>query len=257
MSSRKRALVTGASAGIGQAFAEQLAGDGLDLVLTARRLDRLQELADRLAAAHGVRVEAIQADLCDPDAPPRIADRLGPRGVDVLVNNAGIGIAGTFRETQWKELADFMQLMMTSVAHLTHLLLPGMVERRHGHVMQVASVAGLVPGSAGNTLYAASKSFLIRFCESLAAELDGSGVHVTALCPGYTHSEFHDAMGTRANVERLPPVAWQSAQEVAQEGLEAMRRGEVVHVTGRLNRWFVSMLRHLPQGTARSLMRSR
>ncbi len=248
------ALVTGASAGIGKAFAEQLGAAGLDLVLVARRRDRLEQLAGEIAK-NGVRVDVIAVDLVDPSAPERILRELGPRPVDVLINNAGYGIPERFSEVPWERHAQFVQVMVTAMTHLTHLVLPGMLERRYGRIAQVASIAGLAPGAPTNTLYAASKAFLVRFTESLAAALPGGGVHVTAVCPGFTRSEFHDVMGTRSAMNQVPEIAWQSAEDVAREGIAALARGDVVYVTGRVNRWVTSLLRHLPQGFVRNAMR--
>ena len=249
------ALVTGASAGIGKAFAEQLGAAGVNLVLTARRKERLEEIAREIAKSAGVRVDVIAADLAEPAAPERIVRELGGRPIDVLINNAGYGIAERYVEASWAKHAEFIQVMVTAMAHLTHLCLPGMIERRYGRIAQVASIAGLVPGAPTNTLYAASKAFLVRFAESLSGELHGSGVHVTAVCPGFTRSEFHEAMGTHAAMNQVPEIAWQSAEEVAREGLAALERGDAVYVTGRVNRWVASAVRHLPQQLVRNVMR--
>jgi short-subunit dehydrogenase len=249
------ALVTGASAGIGKAFAEQLGAAGVDLVLVARRRDRLEQVAGEIAKSAGVRTDVIVADLAEPAAPEQILRELGSRSVDVLINNAGYGIPERYTEVPWTRHAEFVQVMVTAMAHLTHLVLPGMLERRYGRIAQVASIAGLAPGAPTNTLYAASKAFLVRFTESLSAELDGTGVHVTAVCPGFTRSEFHEVMGTRATMSQVPEIAWQSSEDVAREGLAALERGDAVYVTGRLNRFITSALRHLPQQLVRNVMR--
>lgn len=251
--SGRTALVTGASAGIGQAFAELLAARGYGLVLTARRRDRLEALAATLREQHGVPVEVIDADLADPAAPAAIAEAVRARGlrVDVLVNNAGYGVPGSYTKVAWADHERFLQVMVTAVCDLTHLLLPGMVERGWGRVINVASLAGLVPAPAGHTLYGASKAFLIRFSEALAAEHASRGVHVTALCPGFTYSEFHDVTGTRRQMRGLPTVMWMEAGAVAAEGYEAVMRGRAVHVSGRLNRALAWLVRVLPQGLVR------
>jgi uncharacterized protein len=249
------ALVTGASAGIGKAFAEQLGAAGLDLVLTARRRDRLDELASAITKSSRVNVEVIAADLGDPAAPERIMRELGGRPIDVLINNAGFGISERYAEVPWARHAELVQVMVTAMAHLTHLCLPGMLERRYGRIAQIASIAALAPGAPTNTLYAGSKAFLVRFAESLSAELHGTGVHVSAICPGFTRSEFHDAMGTRSSAEQVPGVAWQTSEEVAREGLAALERGDAVYVTGRFNRWIASVVRHLPQQLVRNALR--
>ena len=253
----RTALVTGASAGIGKAFAEHLASDGYDLVLTARRQQRLEELARALEVKHGVRAQVITADLADPGAPEQIMQELRAREleVDVLINNAGFGIRTAFGDTPWTQHAQLIQVEVTAVAHLTHLCLPGMLDRGYGRVVHVASLAGLLPGAPTSTLYAAAKSFLIKFSESLTAELKHTGVHVCAVCPGFTHSEFHDVMGTRPIVSKLPAAMWSSAEQVAREGIDAVMRGDVVYVPGPLNRALAVIYQHLPSRAARGLMR--
>lgn len=254
---RRVALVTGASAGIGKAFAEQLAIDGYDVVVTARRLDRLEALAHKLRSERGARVEVIAADLSDPSTPQALFDAVAARGlcVDMLVNNAGYGLGAGYRSTTWQQNAAFLQVMITSVAHLTHLYVPGMVERGHGRIIHVASLAGLIHGAPGSTLYAAAKAFVVRFAESLSLELEGTGVGVTAICPGYTWSEFHDVAGTRSRVSALPRLAWMDAETVARQGIEAAERGQTVYVNGVLNRAVEAAMRFLPKAAARSVMR--
>jgi short-subunit dehydrogenase len=252
----RTALVTGASAGIGRAFAEELAARGFHLVITARRKERLDELATQLAARHGVRVEVVTEDLADPAGPERLLGTLAARGlvIDVLVNNAGFGIPAYFVRTSWQEQAAAIQLMVTSVAQLTHALLPGMLERDYGRIVHVASLAGLIPGAPGSTLYAGAKSFCIKFAESLAAELGASNVHVCAVCPGFTYSEFHDVNGTRETVSKMPAYMWMDAGAVARQGLDAVMAGQSVHVNGGWNRLVAAVLRHAPQPFARSLV---
>jgi short-subunit dehydrogenase len=255
----RTALVTGASAGIGLEFAKALARDGFDVVLVARRSDRLREVAAELEAQFGVSALALPDDLADPLAPERIMAELArrERNVDVLVNNAGAGIAKTFREVDWSLHAQLIQVQVTAVARLTHACLPGMIERGYGRIVSVSSLAGLLPGSPTSTLYPAAKAFLVRFAESLSSELVGSGVHVCAVCPGFTRTEFHDVMGVRGVVAKLPGFMWQDAQSVAREGLAAVMRGEVVYVSGPVNRFVVGVMRHLPAGRAQAIMRRR
>ena len=245
---RNTALVTGASSGIGAAFARVFAERGFDLVLTARRRDRLEALAAELRDRHGCTVQVIAADLADPAAPSRIASEVASAGlqVDALVNNAGYGLPGSFLSIPWERHRDFLQVMVTSVAELCRAFAPGMVERRRGWIVNVGSVAGLVPAVAGHTLYGASKALVIRFSESLAHELEPHGVHVTALCPGFTYSEFHDVNGMRPQVSRLPSFLWLDADTVAREGYEAVVRGRAVHVNGRVYRAIVLAARLAP-----------
>ena len=255
-SSRKTALVTGASAGIGKAFARQLARQDFDLVITARRRDRLEAVQREISAEHGRRVEIVTADLADPAAPQAMFDELGRMGIaiDVLVNNAGYGIPQKYVQTSWKQQADLIQVLVTSVAHLTHLFLPGMIERGFGRVINIASLAGLLHAAPGSTLYAAAKSFVIKMSESLALELAGTGVQVTAVCPGFTFSEFHDVAGTRRRVSRLPSALWMDADTVARQGLQAALEGRVVMVNGAVNKLIASTMKHLPDPLARGIM---
>jgi short-subunit dehydrogenase len=254
----RTALITGASAGIGSEFARELARQGFDLALVARRHERLEALGAELSRDHGVRTRAIAEDLADPAAPARIFAALEHEGVsvDMLVNNAGGGVRHTFRRASWSEHAALIQVQVTAAAQLTHLCLPAMLERGYGRIVNMASLAGLLPGAPTSTLYPAAKSFLVKFSESLSAELWGSGVHVCAVCPGMTRSEFHDVMGTRGIVSKLPDFMWQDANTVAREGIAAVMRNETVCVTGPVNRVLANFMRVLTPDRARSLMRS-
>jgi short-subunit dehydrogenase len=256
--SGRRVLVTGASAGIGSAFAGVFAEHGFDVVLTARREDRLTALARQLERTHGIRAIVIPADLSDPAAPQKLFDETRARGltIDALVNNAGYAVPFYFRSSPWQEHAKFIQVMVTAVAHLTHLFEPGMLERGYGRIINVASIAGLVPSSAGLTLYGASKAFVIKFSEALAAEHAGDGVHVTAVCPGYTHSEFHDVVGNRQKVERLPWPMWMDAEAVARQSYAAVMAGEVLLINGVVNRGIAAVARLGPQRAIRAVLRA-
>lgn len=246
---RRTALITGASSGIGAAFAEVFAAEGFHLVITARREDRLRTLSSHLEAKFNVRVHVVSADLAEPSAPERLYRVLRDQGiaVDALVNNAGYGIPGVYLSSPWTRHAAQLQVMIVALAELTHRFLPGMIEREYGRVINVASLAALVPAPAGHTLYAATKAFVVKFSESLAHEVRSAGVHVTALCPGFTLSEFHDVTGTRAQASELPGWLWMDAAAVAREGFDAVMAGAPVHVTGRVNRTIALLSRHLPQ----------
>ncbi len=250
------ALVTGASAGIGAAFARVLAEHGFGVVLSARREERLVALAAELSSAHGVPTEVLPADLAEADAPERMAQTLVDRGVavDLLVNNAGFGNERPFTATSWEDHAVFLQVMVTSLVHLTHALLPGMVERGFGRVVNVASLAGLIPGTPRRTLYGPAKAFVVKFSEALAAEHRGDGVHVTALCPGFTYTEFHDVVGNRAQMNELPKWLWMDADTVAREGYAAVMRGDAVWVNGLQNRVIAALARLSPPALARELL---
>lgn len=250
---RPTALVTGASAGIGAAFARECAARGFDVVLTARRRDRLEALAREIGSRHGVRCQVIVADLVEPDACAQIVTALerAHLAVDLLVNNAGYAVTRSYARTSWDEQAAFLQVMVTAVCELTHRLLPGMLARGHGHIVNVSSLSAMLPGVPGHTLYAASKAFLVRFSEALAVETRGRGVHVCAVCPGMTYTEFHDVTGTRTAVEAaVPRFMWMQADEVAREGLDAVMAGRLVRVPGSANRGLERLARMLPRGLA-------
>jgi len=251
-SPRPTALVTGASAGIGAAIARELAARGHDLVLTARRAARLQELADQLGDAYGIRAQVMAEDLADPLAPRRLADAIEEHGlaIDLLVNNAGYGVPGRFEDAAWGTHEAFLQVLLRAPTELAYRLLPGMLERGHGRIVNVASLAGHLPGSAGHTLYAAVKAYMIRFSQSLHLENRARGIHVCALCPGFTYSEFHDVTGARELVSRMPRWMWMDADTVARQGLDAVERGEAVYVNGRVNRMIKALSKALPDRLA-------
>jgi len=232
------ALVTGASAGLGAEFARQLAARGLDLLLVARREDRLKELARELAAAYGCRVEVFTADLGEPDAPERIAAFAAAQGlqIDWLVNNAGAAGPDLLADRDWAAQARFFELMMTSVAHLCHLFVPPMRERGFGRVINVSSFAGRLSRPAGGN-YGPAKAYLVALSEELALLLVGSGVQVCALCPGFVHTEFHETAGLMDMKRGLPGFLWYDAPTVVREGIDAVERGKPIHVSGRLYRW--------------------
>ena len=242
-------LITGASSGIGAAFADVFAAHGFDLVITARREDRLREVATRLEQTYGRRVHTIASDLSAREAPARLCQGITNRGltIDGLVNNAGYGVPGTYVASPWDRHEAMLNLMVMSVSELTYRLLPGMIERRYGRIVNVASLAGFVPAPAGHTLYAATKAFAIKFSEALAHEGRPHGVHVTAVCPGFTLSEFHDVTGTRAQVSKLPAWMWMDAPTVARQGFDAVMEGIPIYINGRANRAIASFARHLPQ----------
>ena len=243
------ALVTGASSGIGAEFCRQLAAKGYQLILVARRVDKLHAVADELRESFDVNSIIITADLSKKDACEKIAGRLKDENITVeyLVNNAGYGLPGSFHVPDWQEHADFIQVMMTAVCQLTWKLLPAMRERGRGFIVNVASVAGLVSPSGGHTLYGASKSFLIKFSQSLALENEESGVKVCALCPGFTYSEFHDVNGTREMISKLPSYLWLDAKDVVADTLQATSKEKVktVLVPGGQYKFIVFASRYL------------
>ena len=228
----KWALVTGASAGIGKALAEQLAAGGAHLVLTARRRDRLVELGRKLAAAHKIRTEVIAADLADPDAPEKIFAFTREKSIEValLINNAGFGSYGEFAASETQRQLNMVQVNCAAVVHLTRLFLPGMIERHAGDVLILASTASFQAVPYIST-YAATKAFDLLFAEGLAEEMRPHGVRVCALCPGSTVSEFHEVAGQTRFVARNP----ETAEKVARTGLQALAAGKSYVISGAGN----------------------
>jgi uncharacterized protein len=243
------ALVTGASSGIGERLARRLAADGCDLVILARRTGRLEALAAELSGAHQVRVEVLTADLTSPAGLAAARARLSDPGrpIELLVNNAGFGSSGSFADLPVGRAEDQVRLNVTAVVRLTHAALPDMLGRGHGGILNVSSVAGFVP-SPGAAAYGATKAFVTSFSESLAAEVKGRGVHVTALCPGFTRT---DGPG-RSGAGPAAALAWLDADQVARAGLEAVAAGRVLSVPGAQYKSAVSLTRVVPRAVVRS-----
>lgn len=249
---RRLALVTGASAGLGAAFARALAARGHDLVLTARRRERLTALAAELASP-AVTVHVLPADLGAPDGVPTLLHGLEGRGLapDLLVNNAGYSRTAGFLDSDWPALAAELEVLVQAPLRLAHALAPAMVRRGHGRIVNVASVAGLLPATGGDTLYGPAKGFLIQQSRGLHLQLKGTGVHVSALCPGYTVTEFHDANGTRAAVSTAyPGWMWMSAGAVVAAGLAGVEANRPVVIPGALNKALALAARLTPPGLA-------
>lgn len=249
-------LITGASAGIGAAIAREYAARGWNLALTARREAPMIALGKELKTAYGTTSHIFTSDLFDPMAPQELMKRIAKKNVQIdgLVNNAGYGHPGAYIDSPWEDHSQFIQLMLTAPCELARAVLPDMKSRGFGRIINVASLAGHLPGSNGHTLYAAVKSFLIKFSESLSMEMEGSGVHVSALCPGFTYSEFHDVNGTRSGVSKLPDWMWMEAQECAELGVEACERGRAVFIPGGANKSIAALGKVLPNSVAQNLM---
>jgi len=240
----KWALITGASAGIGTALARELAAGGTNLVLTARRRDRLAGLAGELTAKHNIRTLVCVADLAQPLGPQEIFSFTESKNiaVDLLVNNAGFGAYGEFHKTRLDRIVEMTQVNVTAVVHLTHLFLPGMIARGSGDILILASTASFQPVPY-ITVYAATKSFDLSFAEGLAEEVRQYGIRVCALCPGSTETEFHEVAGQRQHTKRSP----ETAKKVAHVGLRAMAAGKTVVVSGFSNWLGAEGVRFVPR----------
>ena len=253
---KRTCLITGASAGIGAAIAHEYAERGWDLALVARREEPMVALARALKKAFGTKSHIFTADLFEAGAVSDLMARIEKKNVviDGLVNNAGYGHPGSYMDSSWEDHANFLQLMLTVPCELSHAVLDGMTERGFGRVINVASLAGHIPGSKGHTLYAAVKSFLIKFSQSLNLEMQPHGVHVSALCPGFTYSEFHDVNGTRDSVSKMPDFMWMSAEDCAEQGVEACEMNRAVFIPGRVNKSIAAAAKLLPDTVALNLM---
>ncbi len=240
----KWALITGASAGIGAAFATQLAAEGTHLVLTARRRDRLDDLAGKLQQAFGVRMEVVAADLAQPEAPQRIYEFTKQEKIEIelLINNAGFGQYGELTRVETRRLLDMVQVNCLAVVHLTRLYLAEMVARRRGDVLILASTASFQAVPYIST-YAATKAFDLLFAEGLAEEMKPYGIRVCALCPGSTESEFH----TVAGQEKFSSKKQETAEKVARTGLQALADGKSYVISGMGNYWGAQSQRLVPR----------
>ena len=253
MASAETALITGASSGIGLELARLFAADRSALLLVARRADRLEVLAKELRKTHGITVHVLPLDLTAPRAPEEILAWTRDHGIalDVLVNNAGFGARGRFADLDRQGQLDMLQVNVAALTHLTHLFLPGMLERRRGAILNVGSQAGFQPGPR-MAVYYATKAYVLSFSEALAEELRGSGVRVTVLAPGATATEFAakaDMLGSR--VFRTGVM---DARSVALAGYRGLRRGEVLVVPGLKGKLSASAVRFLPRALVRRVV---
>ena len=241
------ALVTGATAGIGLAFCRELAERGHDLVLVARDRARLENVSDELEAKYQVKVEILAADLADRLQVQKVADRLAEPGrpVDLLVNNAGFGLSRSFLQGEVADEERALEVLCRAVLVLSHAAALAMRDRGRGAIINVSSVAGFVAMGS----YSAAKAWVTTFSEGLAGELAGSGVTVTALCPGFTHTEFHQRASL--DMSRLPKGMWLEADRLVRDCLEDVKAGKVISIPGPQYKLISALARTLPRGLVR------
>jgi short-subunit dehydrogenase len=250
------ALITGASAGLGAEFARQLAAKGFDLVLVARDSARLEQARDALTAEYSVQLEPLPADLLTDDGCTAVAERIADaqRPVDILVNNAGSGMYQVFGAGALADEERQLDLNVRAVLRLTHAAVRAMSGRNSGRIINVSSVAGYVPRGS-NATYSASKAWVTMFSEGLSVQLRGTGVTVTAVCPGFTRTEFHER--AHADMSHVPEKLWLSAPQVVREGLADALAGKPVSVPSRQYRRLLLGVRLLPRGLLRRIMARR
>ena len=246
------ALITGGTAGLGRAFADRFAALGYDLVLVARGRERLEEAAEELRKASGVHVEVVAADLSTDEGTDAVRARIAEpeRPVDILVNNAGFALGQSFRKGTLEDEERLLDVHVRAVLRLTHAALPGMVTRGKGSVINVSSVAAFVPRGT----YSAAKAWVVSFSESVAAELTGTGVRCMALCPGFTHTEFHD----RAEIDpgQIPGWMWLNAPDVVEAAIADLRKGLTVSVPNAKYKLLVGVTRLVPRRVSTRVGRS-
>jgi uncharacterized protein len=254
MVKQKTALITGASSGIGYELAQILAADHVHLVLTARSQDKLEQMKEELEREYTISVHVIPIDLSIPEAPAAIVRELERRGlvIDILVNSAGFGLNGAFAETEWSEEAGMIQLNIIALTELCKRLMKGMIERGDGKILNVASTAAFQPGPF-MAVYYATKAYVLSFSEALANELKGTGVTVTALCPGPTETGF----GQRAQMEGtlLFKRGVMDAKTVARAGYDGLKKGKTVVIPGVKNALLAQLVRLMPRNAVTNIVR--
>jgi short-subunit dehydrogenase len=243
----RTALVTGASSGLGVDFARELAGRGADLVLVARRADALEALAKELTVQHGVKVRVMPADLGLADVRIKLAGDLASSGIaiDMLINNAGFGLFGEFIQTDWQQLDQMLQVDIVALTHLSRLFAPGMISRRWGRILQVASTGSFSP-SPTYAAYSAAKAYVLSFGIALNNELEGTGVSCTTVCPGVTATDFLKVSGQKKNWYHRATMM--TSASVTRSGIKAMLAGRSYIVTGWMNAVQAFSTRFMPRG---------
>lgn len=256
MFEKKWALVTGASSGIGQELAREYAIRGANVVLVARRKDRLTALAQQLSKKYAVDVHIIIQDLSEIDAAKKIHayTEQNKIHIDILANNAGYGFGDYFLNANWDKVAHFINVMITSMIELTHIYTPKMVERKFGRVLFISSMVTFMPGSAEMTLYNSAKTLMNKFSESLSSELSGTGVHATVVCPGFTHTEFQKVAGYEKKMNKSTPnFIWMQPDDVARIAINANEKNKILVSAGWINKCMRLLLKIAPKAIVPSL----
>ncbi|MCG2431934.1 SDR family oxidoreductase [Aequorivita xiaoshiensis] len=248
-------MVTGAASGLGFELALLLARDGYDLILADIDADKLQQAKENLASQYASEIQLIVKDLSKNNVAEQIFEATHGKPIDVLINNAGFGIFGTFSNTDWQREMDMLNLHVMTTTHLTKLVLKGMLERGEGRILNMSSLAAFQPGPL-MSLYYASKAYILSFSEAIANELKGTGVTVTCLCPGQTNTSFQQVVsnGAEASNNKIK-FNIGCPKEVAKYGYEAMLKGKVVAVPGKINRFLSRLPRFLPRRTSTAIIR--
>ena len=237
------ALITGASSGMGEAFARELASQNYDLIIVARRKDRLEELTEELKSNYSISVDVIVADLSTEKGIERVEEHIKKAGnLGVLINNAGFGTAGHFSDVSPDKSINMINLHVLAVTRFCRAALPNMIKRNRGSIINVSSVGAFCP-LPGNTVYAATKAYLCMFSRSLQTELRGYNIQVQALCPGFVYTGFHDTDEFKNfNRSSVPKGLWMSAQEVVEQSLKALRKNKVIFIPGIKNRILAGLI---------------
>lgn len=248
VSNPKTALITGASSGLGEEFARQLAAQGHQLILVARRLDRMQALITELQTQYPQPMVAIAADLAEVGAVADLMDEIAGLewSVDILINNAGYSPKASFEQQDMPTVQAQLQVMVNTVTELSHAVLPYMIEQGFGRIINVSSLAAFAPPARG-TLYSAIKQYVLTFSQSLDMAVKKNGIHVTALCPGFTHTEFHEAMQVSKRAAMIPNLMWSRAPEVVADALAAVDAGKPVCMTGKINQMIAALSKRMPE----------
>ncbi len=244
---RPFAVITGASSGIGTAFARRAAKEGFDVALVARRLERLKSLCAEISRDCGVRALPLDVDLAAPGAAAEVMSRLNGQVVDLLVNNAGHSIANGFAHTKFEEQRKFLDLMVTTPVALSHAVIPGMISRGAGRIINISSITAFSSGGKGHTLYPAAKSFLVKFSQSLSAELRERGIKITAVCPGFVDTEFQIANDMAGKTPPPPKFMLQTPEQIVEESWRRNLAGVEVVVPGLLPKAAAAFLRYAPE----------